>query len=271
MMGLAPAADGQATARRAGKKGRPMGKGNRNRKKRPAGKVSATPRQDPMITRLIAGYEQHLTARQQVGGWNVLAAYLAYMARAAREIESDLATMQLRANAPLSAEDNELIARMDHAKRAIPDHVRYEEHRREAAESIALIAENDMVMAVTAIRIAPLRFGPVLSGWPPDTAEWRRGALPIVTAVSDPGLLDHAAAIMDRRLALYDPAADADEVDAYTGAADQSWAAALHAEAALAAWLVWESGLVTEPASAYLRISEAVLAAYGEEFPQAPS
>lgn len=72
---------------------------------------------------------------------------------------------------------------------------------------------------------------------------------------------------MDLRLALYGKAAGGEE----TTAADQQQHAALHAEAALSAWLIWESGLVAEPVHAYQRISEAALRAHGERVPEHPN
>ena len=76
---------------------------------------------------------------------------------------------------------------------------------------------------------------------------------------------------MDLRLALYGKGAGGEDIDAYTSSADQQQHAALHTEAALSAWLIWESGLAAEPVHAYRRISEAGLRTHGERVPEHPS
>jgi hypothetical protein len=188
----------------------PMGKGARSRKQRTARQHVSRP--DPVIAGTLASLSKDLTVRQHVTGWSVLLTYLAYMAEASQEIEYDLAVEQLSDHS-LSADDVQARADLEAAKRAIPDEVRYSAQREEAAEAIAAVAPSDLFGAVTAIRLAPLRFGPILTGWPPDTAEWRRGTIPILSALCPPGLLE---------------------------------------------------ALVSEPARAYLRLSDAVLAAYGQ-------
>lgn len=169
-------------------KGGLVGKGNRSRKRR----ATQTPRPprpplarpDPVIVRTLDSLGGPLTAQERVRGWLVLLPYLGHMLHAAQEIEHDLDLRPLRAQHAGSTLHSELAARLDAAKRAMPDEDRYAEYREEAAESIIRIPPGDVFNPITAIRLAPLSHGPILTGWPPDTRDgavahcrsWRRCA-----------------------------------------------------------------------------------------------